>query len=41
MYHILSETEIWPSLRLLHMNSTEKQCRDQLNSSHNERIEKA
>ena len=31
-YHILSETEIYPFLRLLRMNSSEMQYRDQLNS---------
>ena len=31
VYHILSETEIWPFLRLLRMNSSEMQYRDQLN----------
>ena len=31
VYHILSETEIWPFLRLLRMNSSEIQYRDQLN----------
>ena len=31
VYHILSETEIWPFLRLLRRNSSEMQYRDQLN----------
>ena len=31
VYHILSETEIWLLLRLLRMNSSEMQYRDQLN----------
>ena len=31
VYHILSETDIWPFLRLLRMNSSEMQYRDQLN----------
>ena len=29
--HILSETEIWPFLRILRMNSSEMQYKDQLN----------
>ena len=31
VYDILSETEIWPFLRLLRMDSSEMQYRDQLN----------
>ena len=37
VYHIMNETEIWPFLRLLRMNSLK--CSTEINSSRNERIE--